>query len=263
MAAGPKQVPHVASHAAQAVPLAYLPSGVQSATHAPFAHVLSLAKGEVGAHAVQSSVVLPTHVAQLASQGTHASCDEGPPPEHVDPTSIVQAAEHPSPATRSPSSHSSLPTRSPSPHKGTHVSMVVVVPPLQRKPASTAQLMPQPSPATLLPSSQSSPPHEMRLPSPHTAAHVSRPPTPELPALCVVLRHAKPVSTWQSESQPSPPTVLLSSQASAVERTPFPQTCTTGVTWLGSALGSGSGLGLGLGLRLGHEGRHRQLLRVG
>ena len=99
MAAGPKHVPHVASHAAQAVPLAYLPSGVQSATHAPFAHVLSLAKGEVGAHAVQSSLVLPTHVAQLPSQGTHTSCDDGPPPEHVDPPSIVQAAEQPSPAT--------------------------------------------------------------------------------------------------------------------------------------------------------------------
>ena len=120
--------------------------------------------------------------------------------------------------------------------------MVVVEPPLQRKPASTAQLMPQPSPATVLPSSQPSPPHEISLPSPHTAAHVSSPPTPELSALCVVLRHAKPDSTWQSESQPSPPTVLLSSQASAVERTPLPHTCTTGVTWLEL------GLGLGLGL---------------
>ena len=36
----------------------------------------------------------------------------------------------------------------------------------------------------------------------------------------------KPVSMRQSESQPSPPTVLLSSHASAVERMPLPQTCT-------------------------------------
>ena len=36
--------------------------------------------------------------------------------------------------------------------------------------------------------------------------------------------------TWQSESQPSAPMVLLSSHASADERMPLPHTCTTGVT---------------------------------
>ena len=50
------------------------------------------------------------------------------------------------------------------------------------------------------------------------------------PSFCVVDVQRKPVSTAHSASQPSPPTVLLSSHASAVERMPLPQMCTTGVT---------------------------------
>jgi hypothetical protein len=89
----------------------------------------------------------------------------------------------------------------------------------------------QPSPAAVLLSSQpSSPRTASEIPSPHSGAHVSSPPTPLPPSSCVELLHAKPSSSWHNASQPSPPTVLLSSHASADERKPLPQTCTIGVT---------------------------------
>lgn len=74
----------MASHAAHAVPLAYLPSGVQSATHdiVPEGLMLS-AKGWLVAHAVHCVAAPPAHSAQLASQGTHASAEALPPPEQV------------------------------------------------------------------------------------------------------------------------------------------------------------------------------------
>ena len=72
---------HVASHAAHACEaLANLPSGVQSSTHAD---VGESAKGWLAAHAVQSVLALPPHVAQLAWHGTHASAAVELPPAQV------------------------------------------------------------------------------------------------------------------------------------------------------------------------------------
>ena len=109
---------------------------------------------------------------------------------------MAQAAEQPSADTSPPSSHSSAPTRSPSPHTLAHTSALLTEPPAHANPGSIVQLALHPSPATVLLSSQPSPPHEIRLPSPHTAAHVSSPPTPEPspspPPDCVELVHAKP-----------------------------------------------------------------------
>ena len=77
---------HVESHAAQAcaVPFAYLPNGVQSATHAMVPPGLTLlAKGWLAAHAVQSVGAPPAHDAQLAWHDTHASAEALPPPAQV------------------------------------------------------------------------------------------------------------------------------------------------------------------------------------
>jgi len=63
------------------------------------------------------------------------------------------------------------------------------------------------------------------LPSPQTGEQVSSAPMSPKEFSLV---HAQPSSTAQREEQPSPPSVLLSSHASAVERSPLPQTCTTG-----------------------------------
>lgn len=127
-----------------------------------------------------------------------------------------------------PSSHASLPTRLPSPQTETQVSLASIRPPEQTKPGSIWQVGLHPSPAAVLLSSHCSVGrHRMRMPSPHLGAHVSTPPTPEPSVLDEV--HAHPVSIRQRESQPSPPTVLLSSHASAVERMPLPQMCTGGV----------------------------------
>eukprot|EP00908_Phaeocystis_cordata_P025140 Transcript_7594.p2 GENE.Transcript_7594~~Transcript_7594.p2 ORF type:complete len:206 (-),score=4.41 Transcript_7594:170-787(-) len=95
---------------------------------------------------------------------------------------------------------------------------------------SEVQVGPQPSPPTVLLSSQPSAkgPQVTRRPSPQIGAHVSTPPMPEPTAIDET--HAKPSSMRQSASQPSPPAVILSSHASAVERMPLPQTCTTGTT---------------------------------
>eukprot|EP00964_Phaeocystis_antarctica_P126238 scaffold89977_cov64-Phaeocystis_antarctica.AAC.2 len=243
-AAGPEQVPQLASHGAQSdEPLAYLPTGVQSARQrwhgssgiSPSASATQpsrlLAKGWAVAQLVQSVYEPPVHVSQLAWHAAHVSAAELVPPEQVDPGSMAQLASQPSPATSLPSSHVSEPTRRPSPHTLAHVSLLPRLPPLHTYPSSTPHVLLQPSPAAVLLSSQpSSPRTASEIPSPHDGAHVSSPPTPLPPSSCVELLHAKPSSSWHSASQPSPPTVLLSSHASADERTPLPQTCTTGVT---------------------------------
>ena len=59
--------------------------------------------------------------------------------------------------------------------------------------------------------------------SPQSGTHVSTPPMPLPPPVCVEEVHAKPVSRLHSASQPSPPSVLLSSHCSALERLPLPQ----------------------------------------
>ena len=127
-ASGPEQVPQAASHAAQLEePLAYMPSGLQSATQLL---VALTKKGWVEAQLRHSAAVGPLHVAQLAAHGVHTSGEVAEPPAHVYPPSMVaQSAEQPSRASWLPSSHTSPPTRSPSPHTVTHVSMRLKEPP--------------------------------------------------------------------------------------------------------------------------------------
>ena len=191
------------------------------------------ANGCVEEHALHSAAAGPTQVAHEPAHGTQTSAVELEPPAHVKPASIdAQSAAHPSRASWSPSSHASLPTRSPSPQTSAQVEAASNEPPLHANPTSTAQLASQPSPAAVLLSSQPSAlaPHRMRRPSPQMGAHVSTPPTPEPPLPSVLETHAKPTSRVHSAEQPSPPAVLLSSHASAVERTPLPQMC-TGATY--------------------------------
>lgn len=82
-------------------------------------------------HVTHSAASGPEHVEQLSAHGTHASSDAMLPPEHVKPASTVQSKPQPSPATRLPSSHSSLPTRRPSPHSGVQTSFDARLPPTQ------------------------------------------------------------------------------------------------------------------------------------
>ena len=163
---------------------------------------------------------------QLESQVTHVSADVELPPAQVKPSSmVVQSELQPSPVSLLPSSHTSEPTRKPSAQIATQVSLLPIEPPEHLKPGSMAQLALHPSPLIVLLSSQASAVSQStRTPSPHLGAHTSRPPTPEPNALVDV--HSNPVSTRHRVSQPSPPTVLLSSQISAVVRTPSPQMCT-------------------------------------
>lgn len=114
-----------------------------------------------------------------------------------------------------PSSQTSLPTRLPSPHTDKHVSLASIWPPEHTNPTSIWQDELHPSPSIVLLSSHCSLSlHKMRIPSPHLGTHVSTPPTP-LPSVLDEV-HAQPYSMRQSESQPSAPAVLLSSQISAV-----------------------------------------------
>ena len=80
-ASGPEQVPQAASHAAQLEePLAYMPSGLQSATQ----RLVALTeKGWVEAQLRHSAAVGPLHVAQLAAHGVHTSAELAEPPAHV------------------------------------------------------------------------------------------------------------------------------------------------------------------------------------
>ena len=128
-ASGPEHVPQAASHAAQLEEptSAYMPSGLQSATQLL---VALTKKGCVVAQLTHSSAVGPLHVAQLAAHGVHTSGEVAEPPAHVYPPSMVaQSAEQPSRASWLPSSHTSPPTRSPSPHTVTHASIPLKEPP--------------------------------------------------------------------------------------------------------------------------------------
>lgn len=133
-AAGPEHLVHDGSHAAQRLPFAHAPSGVQSDTQRPLAPpppAHPAAKGNAAAHAVHAPLPRPTQVAQLAWHAAHASAALALPPAHAKPASTaVQSPAHPSPSTVFPSSHASAPARSPSPHLVTHVSGPLSEPPL-------------------------------------------------------------------------------------------------------------------------------------
>ena len=227
--AAPLHVSHVASQGSHAilVRFAHMNSGVHEPAHVPG----PLENGNAAAHVTHSEAPGPLHVAQLGWHRWHASGCVALPPAHVHPSSIaVQFSPQPSLATRLPSSHTSLPARFPSPQTVAHASGVVSEPPEHDQPGSTVHDAEQPSPATVLLSSQPSEAKGIaRRPSPHTGEHVSSPPTPEPPSASEEERHAQPTSTSHSASQPSPPTVLLSSHRSSVVRAPLPQTWITGV----------------------------------
>src|SRR6266498_1856607 len=139
----------------------------------------------------------------------------------MNPGSILQAAEHPSPSTLLPSSQSSL-TTMPSSHPSApsiFLSPQVVCEhllglPLHFQPSSILQLSEQPSPAVTLPSSHSS--GNTATPSPQRAMRWQGSPggVQENPGSTV----------RQLAAQPSSPTALPSSQASSWLRTPSPQT---------------------------------------
>ena len=115
----PPHVPHVAWHGWQTEPLsAYLPTGRHEARQAPGASK----KGYAAAHEVHSVSSGPEHVAHASAHATHVSRCVALPPEQVEPSSMAQAASHPSRLTWPPSSHSSPPTRRPSPQTVSHVS---------------------------------------------------------------------------------------------------------------------------------------------
>src|SRR5215471_11836401 len=118
---------------------------------------------------------------------------------HVNPGSIVQVAEHPSPETVLPSSHAS-PTTMPSPHFDTHDA--------PEQSGSLRQSSEQPSNGKVLPSSQLSVPSI--LPSPHTVG---------VQTLGAPL-HFQPISTLQVPEQPSPAVVFPSSHSSGRTTTP-------------------------------------------
>src|SRR5262247_334812 len=123
----------------------------------------------------------------------------------VNPGSIVQVAEHPSPATLLPSSHGS-PTTMPSPHFDTQDA------PAQS--GSPRQSLEQPSKGRALPSSQLSVPSTT--PSPHVVG---------VQALGLPV-HFQPISTLQVAEQPSPAVAFPSSQSSGRTCTPSPQRAT-------------------------------------
>jgi hypothetical protein len=110
-------------------------------------------------------------------------------PAQVNPVSIAQSAEQPSPETTLLSSHCSVPAFLPSPHTGVQCEGE----PKQTKPGSTAHSGEQPSPETLLLSSQRSGP-TMR-PSPQTVMQAL------LPPVCPM--QVQPVSTPQTGLHPS------------------------------------------------------------
>ena len=218
---GPLHVPHAALQGWQTeLPSAYLPIGRHEARHEPG----ELKKGCDEAHVEHWVADGPVHVAQEEWHRWHVSGDVRLPPAHVKPASMAHVWLQPSNVSWLPSSHSSVPTRLPSPQTDWHVSFEVRLPPEHAKPVSMVQLALHPSPLRVLLSSHSSVAIQtIRLPSPHNGRHVSRPPMPEPPATSVVEEHVKPTSILQSALHPSPPCVLPSSQSSAVLRIPLPQ----------------------------------------
>lgn len=222
---GPVHVPHEewqGSHTLLA--LAYFPAVVHEARQLPGGSKNGVAE----AQEVHSLAAGPVQMAQLASHATQLSAAVALPPAHVYPSSIAeQSPLQPSSETVLPSSHASEPTRLPSPHTATHVSLPLKWPPEHVKPGSIWHVGLHPSPAIVLLSSHVS--YEcqrMRRPSPQRGRQLSTPPTPE-PSVTDEL-HSKPTSMRHSESQPSAPIVLLSSQLSAVLRMPLPQMWTGG-----------------------------------
>eukprot|EP00967_Tisochrysis_lutea_P143688 scaffold267280_cov30-Tisochrysis_lutea.AAC.2 len=92
---GPLQVPQLASHGAQAwmstpfteLSVAYLPTAVQEATH-----LVPSEKGKAGVQEMHSLLPGPEHVAQLSWHGSHVSGALAEPPEHVQPSAMVEQA---------------------------------------------------------------------------------------------------------------------------------------------------------------------------
>ena len=179
-----------------------------SARHSPAA----VMNASVSPHVRQSVVAAPLHVSHVASQGSHAilvrfahmnsaRARGGACPGRVENGERRGAAcctrRRPGRCT----SHSSMAPLA-------RVQTCVALPPAHVHPSSIAvQFSPQPSPATR---------RRRRTPAPralpvatdgaHASGVVSEPP-----------EHDQPGSTAHDAEQPSPPTVLLSSQPSAVE----------------------------------------------
>ena len=100
------------------------------------------------------------------------------------------------------------------------MSIMLRLPPRHSYPASTVQLKSHPSPLiTLLSSHAFESMDAIRLPSPHTAVHSSMELGPS------VDRQAKPSSIMHDSLQPSPLSVLLSSQSWVAALMPSPQIC--------------------------------------
>ena len=70
-------------------------------------------RGDAGAQVVNSLASAPAHKLQVLWQALQVSIDVALPPVQTKPSSGTQAASHPSPASRLPSSHASAPTRRP------------------------------------------------------------------------------------------------------------------------------------------------------
>lgn len=126
------------------------------------------------------------------------------PPTQLYPSSVVHDELQPSPETVLPSSHCAE-NLIPSPHVSLHaVAGLLATLVVHIKPVSFFHVLLHPSWLRLLPSSHCSE-TESRMPSPqigeHMSARVAFPPT-----------HAYPVSVLQLFVQPSPDTVLPSSQ---------------------------------------------------
>ena len=133
---------------------------------------------------------------------------------HVQPVSIVQVEEQPSPLFVFKSSHPSPIVSIPSPQVYVHVDAEVVVPPVQLHPdTGPVQSALHPSLLFKFPSSQTS--VNIFFPSPQIAVQVFG----DTPVL-----HVHPASTVQVELHPSPLVGLPSSHVSLVVHVPSPQT---------------------------------------
>ena len=231
---GPEQVSQDESHGAHSpAASAYLPCGVHEAIHAPSSRY-GAAPAQV-VHRPSNEQVWQSPCGASVVHGVQMDALLASPRVHANELSTAQLAEQPSSETRLPSSQSSSVAQRPSPQILAQLSACERDPPVHVNPRSGWQVDEQPSPSSEFPSSQASPPHEMRLPSPHTAEqlllrlipdpHLSAPSSAHPSAA-----QAHPTSIWQSASQPSSGSVLLSSHCSALERLPSPQTCTKGTS---------------------------------
>src|SRR6476659_3040646 len=126
----------------------------------------------------------------------------------MNPGSILQAAEHPSPSTLLPSSHASL-TTMPSPQRDVHEPSAAVL-----QSGSFWQVAEQPSNGRALPSSHPSAPSTFLSPQ-VVCEHLLGLPL-----------HFHPSSILQVSEQPSPAATLSSSHSSGNTATPSPQRAT-------------------------------------